>query len=160
MGQNRIAKNLNTVDLFTAPDKPAHLWRVQETLNRELNAVEPSEGKSSTALNQKEEFLPKRKRRGARGKQIASGCLDGYTKNKKLKSGLIATFPRVEGHRDPDNIDHWYWSYKYKEFVDGEWRNRSMPVPKLRITTVRFMIADGMSVAAIKALIKGEFANN
>ncbi len=145
----------------------------------ELNGVELNGEKSSTPLNQVEKLngvelngekssIPLkrleenqfRKRRGARGKQIASGCLHPYTKNKKLKSGITATFPRVEGKRNPDNIDHWYWGYSYKEFVDGEWKGKTLPVPKFRVATVRFMISDGMSVAAIKALIKGEFAND
>ncbi len=125
----------------------------------ELNGVELNSGKSSTPLKQVEENQF-RKRRGARGKQIASGCLHPYTKNKKLKSGLIATFPRVEGYRDPNNIEHWYWGYRYKNFIDGEWKCKTLPVPRFRVATVRFMIEDGMSVAAIKALIKGEFAND
>ena len=125
------------------------------TLNQceKLNVLEPESEPSSRTLNQT-------KRRGAGGKEVASGSLYSYTKNKKLKNGIIATFPRVEGHRDPDNIDHWYWGYKYYAFLDGEWKSRTLPVPKFRVTTVRFMIEEGMSVAAIKALIKGEFAND
>ena len=101
-----------------------------------------------------------RKRRGARGKQIASGYLQPYTKNKKLKNGRIATFPRVDGHRDPMDVTHWYWGYRFQEKVDGEWKNRTLSVPEYRVTTVRFMINEGMSIAAIIALIKGEFAKD
>ena len=140
----------------------------------EFNPIEPSEEKSSIGLNQGEEFNPiepsgekssiglneETKRRGARGKQLASGWLHSYTKNKKLKSGIIATYPKVERYRDPDNIDHWYWGYKYEVKIDGDWKTKTLPVPRFRVATVRFMIEDGMSVAAIKALIKGEFAND
>jgi hypothetical protein len=41
-------------------------------------------------------------------KPRASGWLEHYTKNKKLKSGIIAIYACVEGERDPDNPDHWY----------------------------------------------------
>jgi hypothetical protein len=141
----------------TLPIEPSKLWKLREAATSELNGLELNREKSSSPLNQGEEN-PKRKRRGARGKQLASGRLYPYTKNKKLKNGITANFPHVEGKRNPENIDHWYWGYSYKEFVDGEWKRRSLPVPKFRVATVRSMIADGMSVAAIKALIKGEFA--
>jgi len=70
----------------------------------------------------------------------------------------VASYPRVEGHRDPDNINHWYWGYSYEELVNGVWKNRTLPVPKFRVLTVRDMIAQNSPVAAIKALIKGEFS--
>ncbi|AFZ15487.1 hypothetical protein Cri9333_4708 (plasmid) [Crinalium epipsammum PCC 9333] len=179
MARNRITKKLNIVDLSTAPNELPQVGGVQKTLERELNGLEPSKEKSSSPLNQGEELNglePSkeksssplnqgeenqfRKRRGARGKQIASGRLYPYTKNKKLKNGITATYPKVEGKRNPENIDHWYWGYSYKEFVDGDWKRRTLPVPKFRVRTVREMIDAGMSVDAIKALIKGEFANS
>ncbi|MGB3205954.1 MAG: hypothetical protein WBB28_13270 [Crinalium sp.] len=158
----------------TLPIEPYSLWRLRSASTSEFNPIEPSEGKSSIGLNQGEEFNPiepsegkssiglneETKRRGARGKQLASGWLHSYTKNKKLKSGIIATYPKVERYRDPDNIDHWYWGYKYEVKIDGDWKTKTLPVPRFRVATVRFMIEDGMSVAAIKALIKGEFAND
>ena len=74
----------------------------------EFNPLEPD--LSSSGLNQEGEFNPLEpesdlsssglkqvKRRGARGKQIASGYMYAYTKNKKLKSGITATFPKVKG---------------------------------------------------------------
>ncbi len=99
-----------------------------------------------------------KKRRGARGKQHQTGTLYPYLKNKKLKDGRIASYPRVEGKRDPDNIKHWYWAYSYEECIDGEWRNRSLSVPSFRVRTVREMVKMDMSMEAIKALIKGEFS--
>jgi hypothetical protein len=101
-----------------------------------------------------------KKRRGARGKQHQSGSLYPYLSDRKLKNGIIASYPRVEGQRDPNNPDHWYWAYSFEEKVGDNWRNRSLPVPKFRVATLRQMIADGMSVEAIKALIKGEFSND
>ncbi|MGB3207632.1 MAG: hypothetical protein WBB28_21825, partial [Crinalium sp.] len=157
----------------TLPIEPENLWRLRGSATSEFNPLEPESESSSSGLNQVEQFNPLEpesdlsssglnqvKRRGARGKQIASGYMYAYTKNKKLKSGITATFPRVEGHRDPNNIAHWYWNYTYQEKVDGDWKNRTLFVPQFRVTTVRFMIGDGMPVAAIKALIKGEFAKD
>jgi len=140
----------------------------------EFNPIELSEGKSSIGLNQGAEFNPIElsserssiglkegaKRRGARGKQLASGWLHSYTKNKKLKSGIIATYPKVEGYRDPDNIDHWYWGYKYEVKIDGDWKTKTLPVHRFRVKTVREMIFRGAAVDAIKALIEEEFAKD
>ena len=254
MARKRINKKINIVDLSTAPDELPQVGGVQKTVDRELNAVEPSEGKISNGLNQGEELNPleinsekisnglnqgeelnpleinsekisnglnqgeelnpleinsekisnglnqgkelnpleinsekisnglnqgeelnpleinsekisnglnqETKRRGARGKQLASGCLHSYTKNIKLKSGIIATYPKVEGNRDPDNIYHWYWGYKYEVKINGDWKTRTLPVSRFRVITVRYMIFRDAPVDAIKALIKGEFAND
>ena len=48
-------------------------------------------------------------------KRKASGWLERYTKSKKLKGGAIATYPRVEGEREPNNSEHWYWAYRWEE---------------------------------------------
>ncbi|MGH2415451.1 MAG: hypothetical protein ACREPR_24900 [Brasilonema sp.] len=49
-----------------------------------------------------------------------------YLENKKLKSGIIASYPRVAGERDPDNPKHWRWGFNWEEKVDGEWKGRSI----------------------------------
>jgi hypothetical protein len=49
-----------------------------------------------------------------------------YLENKKLKSGAIASYPRVEGERDPDNPKHWRWGFNWEEKIDGEWKGRSI----------------------------------
>ncbi|MBN3947626.1 MAG: hypothetical protein HWQ38_14670 [Nostoc sp. NMS7] len=38
-----------------------------------------------------------------------------YIENKKLKSGAIASYPRVIGHRHPDNPTHWRWGFNWEE---------------------------------------------
>ncbi|WP_193200989.1 hypothetical protein [Nostoc sp. MG11] len=35
------------------------------------------------------------------------GCLYKYIENKKLKNGTMASYPRVIGHRNPNNPTHW-----------------------------------------------------
>jgi len=49
----------------------------------------------------------------------ASGWLEPCTKTKLLKSGITATYPLVEGERDPNNPHHWYWAYRYEEKTQG-----------------------------------------
>ncbi|WP_375515579.1 hypothetical protein [uncultured Nostoc sp.] len=60
-----------------------------------------------------------------KGRQC-KGCLYRYIENKKLKSGAIASYPRVIGHREPSNPQHWRWGFNWEEKVDGEWKGRSI----------------------------------
>ncbi|KYC34884.1 hypothetical protein WA1_50115 [Scytonema hofmannii PCC 7110] len=89
-------------------------------------------------------------------KPQASGSLCSYLKKKKLKSGTVASYPRVEGDRDPNNPDHWYWSYCYEVLVDGEWKGRTLSIPKCKIVTVRAMIDSQKPVSVIKAFLSKE----
>lgn len=157
--------------------EPEKLWRIRERSQplierTELNPLEKSDNdRTQIELNPLEitEHPPLKgekggkggtgKRRGARGKQHQSGCLYPYFSNRKLKDGRIASYPRVEGQRDPDNIEHWYWAYCYEENVDGDWKNRSLPVPKFRVRTIREMIERNAPLEAIKAMVKGEFSD-
>ncbi|BDA71722.1 hypothetical protein CAL7716_058880 [Calothrix sp. PCC 7716] len=83
-----------------------------------------------------------------------SGSLYRYLKNNKLKSGIVASYPRVEGARDPDNLSHWYWGYNYKVLVGGSWKSKSMSVSRPKVHAVRQMIENSTSVAVIKDFIK------
>ncbi|WP_082209916.1 hypothetical protein [Fischerella sp. PCC 9605] len=86
----------------------------------------------------------------------ASGCLYKYLKNKKLKSGAVASYPRVDGTRNPDNPDHWYWGYSYEVLEDGEWKGRSLSVPKHKVVAVQAMIDSHKSVNEIKTFVESE----
>jgi hypothetical protein len=57
------------------------------------------------------------------------GSLSKTIEQKTLKNGIKASYPRVIGARDPDNVKHWRWSYCWEEKVDGQWRNRTLYVP-------------------------------
>ncbi|MHC5762968.1 hypothetical protein [Nostoc sp.] len=92
-------------------------------------------------------------------KRPASGWLEHYTKNKKLKDGTIATFPKVEGHREPDNPEHWYWAYKYEQKSDKAKSanghiTKAVSVPSGKVFSVRYAIASRWSVSQILQLIK------
>jgi rubrerythrin len=68
------------------------------------------------------------------------GCLYKYLENKKLKNGTIASYPRVIGHRHPDNPTHWRWGFNWEEKVDGEWKGRSIgSVPLGAIALIQSM---------------------
>ncbi len=86
-------------------------------------------------------------------KKIANGSLAPFLENKKLKSGQIVTYPRVEGARDKLNYSHWRWGYYHEVKIDGEWRNRSIPVPAKIAPLVRQMIDRNYSVEQIKEFI-------
>lgn len=93
--------------------------------------------------------------------RTASGWLEHYTKNKQLKSGAIATYPRLEGERDQDNLEHWFWAYRWEEKKesakpDNGYITRAVSLPKNKVEAVRLAIACGWSVAKILQFIKGE----
>ncbi len=92
-------------------------------------------------------------------KRSASGWLEHYTKNKKLKDGTIATFPRVEGHREPEEPSHWYWAYKYEEKTPiaksaNGFVTRAFSVPSSKVYSVRYAIASRWSISDILQLLK------
>ncbi|BAZ18519.1 C-5 cytosine-specific DNA methylase (plasmid) [Calothrix sp. NIES-4071] len=111
-------------------------------------------GDVSTALTVEKEFLEE-KLPFSLEKKSASGSLYHYIKDQKLKSGLTATYPRVEVERDPNNFNHWYWGYSYEVFVGGEWRSRTLSVPKSKVAAVQSMIANNKPVEEIKKFIQG-----
>lgn len=89
----------------------------------------------------------------------ASGWLEQYTKNKKLKNGMIATYPRVEGERDPNNPKHWYWAYRYEEKKENAKSNngyvtRAVSLPRNEVHAVQLAISCGASVEKILSFIR------
>ncbi|MHC5717478.1 hypothetical protein [Nostoc sp.] len=83
------------------------------------------------------------------------GCLYKYIENKKLKSGTIASYPRVIGNRKPDNPTHWRWGFNWEEKIDGEWKGRSVGcVPLGAIALIQSMQNEGVSLEEIIGFIK------
>lgn len=82
------------------------------------------------------------------------GCLHKWIEEKTLKNGIKASYPRVIGARDPDNVKHWRWAYYWEEKVDGEWRNRSLYVPIGAVSLIIGMQNNYCSVDEIISFIK------
>jgi hypothetical protein len=83
------------------------------------------------------------------------GCLYKYIENKKLKSGAIASYPRVIGHRNPDNPTHWRWGFNWEEKIDGEWKGRSIgSVPVGAIALIQSMQNEGVKLEEIIGFIR------
>lgn len=83
------------------------------------------------------------------------GCLYKYIENKKLKSGNIASYPRVIGHRSPNNPTHWRWGFNWEEKVDGEWKGRSIgSVPLRAIALIQSMQNESVSLEEIIGFIR------
>jgi hypothetical protein len=83
------------------------------------------------------------------------GCLYRYIENKKLKDGTIASYPRVIGHRQPDNPTHWRWGFNWEEKIDGEWKGRSIgSVPLGAIALIQSMQKEGVSLEEIVGFIR------
>ncbi|MBD2778638.1 hypothetical protein [Iningainema tapete] len=87
-------------------------------------------------------------------KKNPSGCLYRYLEHKTLKSGIVATYPRVEGIRNPNNLNHWRWGYNWEEKINGVWKNRSIAVPRRLVSLVKSMISEGKPTSEIRAFIK------
>ena len=78
-----------------------------------------------------------------------SGSLVQYVQTKRLKSGLVVTYPKVFSERDSDNVNHWLWGYYHEVKVDTKWKNRTLCVPSYLVETVRIMIDMRSSVSSI-----------
>ena len=106
-----------------------------------------------------ENFLEESERTAAsaqkpKGRQH-KGCLYKYIENKKLKNGSIASYPRVIGHRQPDNPTHWRWGFNWEEKIDGEWKGRSIgSVPVGAIALIQSMQNEGVSLEKIIDFIR------
>jgi hypothetical protein len=90
----------------------------------------------------------------------ASGWLERYTKTKKLKGGAIATYPRVEGEREPNNSEHWYFAYRWEEKrdtakSDNGYVTRAVSLPKSKVEAVQIAIARKWSQEKILSFIQG-----
>jgi hypothetical protein len=83
-----------------------------------------------------------------------SGCLYRYLKNIKLKSGVIASYPRIKSARNPDNINHWYWGYSYKVLIQQSWKSKSLSVSRDKVDTVKQMIETNVAIEIIRDFIK------
>ncbi|WP_373527360.1 hypothetical protein [Nostoc sp.] len=104
-------------------------------------------------------FLEETERAAASTKKPKSrqrkGCLYKYLENKKLKDGTIASYPRVIGHRQPDNPTHWRWGFNWEEKIDGEWKGRSIgSVPLGAIALIQSMQNEGVPLEEIIDFIK------
>jgi hypothetical protein len=89
-------------------------------------------------------------------KKSASGHLYQYLKNKTLKSGVIASYPRVEGERDPNKLEHWYWGYSYEVLENDEWRRHSLSIPRSMVAPIQAMIDSHKTINQIKSFIEGK----
>lgn len=90
----------------------------------------------------------------SKGRQ-RKGCLYKYLENKKLKSGAIASYPRVIGNRKPDNPTHWRWGFNWEEKIDGEWKGRSIgSIPVGAIAMIQSMQKKGVPLEEIIGFIR------
>jgi hypothetical protein len=117
------------------------------TLTQSLNKLTPEIFLEETKEDTKRSPHSKRRQR--------KGCLYKYLENKKLKDGRIASYPRVIGHRQPDNPTHWRWGFNWEEKIDGEWKGRSIgSVPLGAIALIQSMQNEGVPLEEIIGFIK------
>jgi len=134
---------------------PQHLIDKFFSQGETLKAIEEKAGYQVVPEN----FLEETKRAAASTQKPKArqrkGCLYKYIENKKLKSGAIASYPRVIGHRQPDNPTHWRWGFNWEEKIDGEWKGRSIgSVPLGAIALIQSMQKEGVSLEEIIGFIR------
>lgn len=120
--------------------------------------LEPEQERSQVLGDDRNNPFPPEPKPTTRRK--ASGWLERYTKTKKLKGGAIATYPRVEGERDPNNSEHWYFAYRWEEKrdtakSDNGYVTRAVSLPKNKVEAVQLAIARRWSPDEILSFIRG-----
>jgi hypothetical protein len=79
-----------------------------------------------------------------------SGSLCQFTQLKAAKDGTLVEYPTIEGERDPENIDHWYWHFTYKEKnIKGKFVTCTKTVPRRKVPTVGDLIAQNTSITGV-----------
>nr|WP_230967548.1 DNA methylase [Nostoc commune] len=142
-----LENNERQQEICLTPELQRSPFVESSTLTQSLNKLTP------------EIFLEESERAAASTKKVKGrqrkGCLYKYIENKKLKSGAIASYPRVIGHRNPDNPTHWRWGFNWEEKVDGEWKGRSIgSVPLGAIALIQSMQNEGVPLEEIIGFIK------
>ncbi|WP_200892518.1 hypothetical protein [Aliterella atlantica] len=125
--------------------------------------LEPEEGRSLVLGDKQSNPFPLEPKPPTKRK--ASGWLERYTKSKKLKSGAIATYPRVEGDRNPENNEHWYFAYRWEEKrdtakSDNGYVTCAVSLPKNKVEAVQLAIARRWSQEQILSFIQGAQSND
>lgn len=69
---------------------------------------------------------------------------------------MIASYPRVIGHRNLDDPAHWRWGFNWEiKDEDGEWKGRSIgSVPLGAIALIQSMQNEGVSLEEIIGFIR------
>jgi hypothetical protein len=78
-----------------------------------------------------------------------SGSLHQFTQKVINKRGELVEYPKVNGHRDPNNVKHWKWQISWKEKVEGKWRTRCRKIRASRVAAVKRQILKGEKIDII-----------
>jgi hypothetical protein len=84
-----------------------------------------------------------------------SGSLHQFVRKKKNIKGQIVEYPKVNGPRNPKNVNHWEWQLSWKEKIDDRWITGSLRVPPAKANKVEQMILATLDITEIQAFIKG-----
>ncbi len=78
-----------------------------------------------------------------------SGSLCQFIQIKTAKNGEEREYPKIDGERDRNNIEHYFWSYSFKHKSGDKFITRSTSVPRPKVQAVADLISNGASVAKI-----------
>ncbi len=68
------------------------------------------------------------------------GSIYHYTAISRDKQGNLVLHPKVQGERDPDNPNHWYWGLSYIVWEGEQWRDRTKSIPRKALSQVQEMV--------------------
>lgn len=82
-----------------------------------------------------------------------TGSIYRYTTPREIKEGIVE-YPRVNGRRDPNNPNHWYWGLSYVVWKNNRWQDRSKSFPRRLLLQVQEAIARNVSLDELLTLIE------
>jgi hypothetical protein len=84
-----------------------------------------------------------------------SGTLHQRTKKKKLKDGSTREYPLVDGQRQVENVNHWFWQLNFKsKQPDGKFKSQTISVSIAQVATVRLLIEQNTDVMVIVSYLQ------
>jgi hypothetical protein len=85
-----------------------------------------------------------------------SGTLYQRTKKKKLKDGSTKEYPLVEGERQVENVNHWFFQLTFKsKQLDGKFKSQTISVSPSQVPTVKLLIAQNTDILTIVSYLRG-----
>ncbi|HEY9603198.1 MAG TPA: hypothetical protein V6C85_16405 [Allocoleopsis sp.] len=82
------------------------------------------------------------------------GSLYRYTADRTGKDGITRKYPKVEGDRDPDNPNHWYWGISYIAWDGQKWTDKTLSVPRNKLSVIREAFEQELPLQVIYEILK------
>jgi hypothetical protein len=82
-----------------------------------------------------------------------SGSLHQFVKKVKNRKGQVVEYPKVDGIRNINNVNHWEWHLTWHEKVDDRWKSRCARVKPKHVKRVKELILANAVISEILAVL-------